>query len=160
MEINEEKLKGILGEHKKDTDTKIDGIKGHFDTVLKEHKKDTDAKIDAVLKEQREEYQRHLDVVVEDFTSQIKIIAETLSGQQEQLVALREITKQNTEAIQDIQTQVVAIREMVAKNTEDIEIMKVDIAFIKNGLKKKVDAEEFETLENRVAILEAARSAA
>ena len=126
-------------------------------------------KLKGILNEQREEYQRHLDVVVEDFKSQIKIIAETISGQQEQLVALREIAKQNTEAIQGIQTQVVAIREMVAKNTEDIqsmkiemtmmrkdaEIMKVDIAFIKNGLKKKVDIEEFETLENRVALLEA-----
>ncbi len=134
MEINEEKLKGILKEHKEDTDAKIDGIKGHFDAVLKEHKKDTDVKIDSVLKEQRQEYQNHLDIMVEDFTSQIKLLAESVSGIQEQLIALR---------------------EMVAKNTEDIEIMKIDIAFIKNGMKKKVDVEEFEALETRVAILEA-----
>lgn len=72
--------------------------------------------------------------MVEDFTSQIKLLAESVSGIQEQLIALR---------------------EMVAKNTEDIEIIKADTAFIKNGLKKKVDAEEFEILERRVAILEA-----
>ena len=119
MEINEEKLKGILKEHKEDTDAKIDGIKGHFDTVLKE---------------QEEKYQRYLGVVAEDFSSQIKLLAESVSGIQEQLIALR---------------------EMVAKNTKDIEIMKIDIAFIKNGMKKKVDTEEFEALETRVAILEA-----
>ncbi len=38
---------------------------------------------------------------------------------------------------------------------EDIEIMKIDIAFIKSGLKQKVDVEEFNVLEKRVAILEA-----
>ena len=44
---------------------------------------------------------------------------------------------------------------MIVSIKEDVEMMKVDIAFIKGGLKKKVDAEEFETLENRVALLEA-----
>jgi ATP-dependent protease ClpP protease subunit len=63
-------------------------------------------KLKKVLEEQRKEYQRHLDVVAEDFKSQIKILAETTGGIQEQLIA---------------------IREMVAKNTEDIEIIKMDI---------------------------------
>jgi len=125
-------------------------------------------KLKEVLKEQREEYQRHLDVVVEDFKSQIQLISETLSGQQEQLIAIREITKQNVEAITNLQTQVSAIREMVAKNTEDIEIiktemiamkkdieiMKADISTIKYELRRKVSWDEFEALEKRVLLLE------
>jgi ribosomal protein S9 len=90
-------------------------------------------KLKKILEEQRKEYQRHLDVVAEDFKSQIKILAETAGGIQEQLIA---------------------IREMVAKNTEDIEIIKMDIQFIKQELKHKVDRDEFEALEKRVLILE------
>jgi ribosomal protein S9 len=90
-------------------------------------------KLKKVLEEQRKEYQRHLDVVAEDFKSQIKILAKTTGGIQEQLIA---------------------IREMVAKNTEDIEIIKMDIQFIKQELKHKVDRDEFEALEKRVLILE------
>lgn len=111
-------------------------------------------KLKEILKGQREEYQRHLDVIVENFKSQIQLIAETLTSQQEQLIAIREITKQNTEAITNLQTQVVAIREMVANNTEDIEIIKMDIQFIKQELKHKVDRDEFEALEKRVLMLE------
>jgi len=132
-------------------------------------------KLKEILKEQREEYQRYLDVVVEDFKSQIQLISETLAGQQEQLIAIREITKQNVEAITDLQAQVLAIREMVAKNTEDIErlkiemiamkkdmiamkkdieIMKADISTIKYELRRKVTWDEFEALEKRVLILE------
>jgi hypothetical protein len=91
-------------------------------------------KLKEILKEQREEYQRYSSIVIEEFTSQIKLLAESVSG---------------------IQKQLIALREMVSKNTKNIEIMKIDIAFIKNGLKKKIDIEEFEALERRIAILEA-----
>lgn len=77
---------------------------------------------------------RHIDVLKEDFDSNLKLLAESVSGIQQQLVALR---------------------EMVVKNTEDIEVIKINIEVIKNSLKKKVDLEEFETLERRVAVLEA-----
>lgn len=53
--------------------------------------------------------------------------------------------------------QLVSLREMVAKNTEDIEVIKLEITFIKNILKRKVDMDEFESLEKRVAILERRR---
>lgn len=86
-----------------------------------------------ILKEQREEFQRYLSVVSESSQLQVKLIAESLSGIQEQLVG---------------------IREMVAKNTEDIEIMKSDIGFIKGSLKKKVDYDEFIALERRMTLME------
>jgi len=75
-----------------------------------------------ILKSQREEYQRYLGV-----------LAESLTGTQEQLVALR---------------------EMVAKNTEDIEIMRMDLHIIKDDLIEKISREEFKIIEKRVDLLE------
>ena len=91
-------------------------------------------KIEKILVDQRKEYQHYLGVLTENFESQIKLVAESISGIQEQLIA---------------------IRDMVAKNTKDIEIIKMDISIIKSDLKEKVDRDEFEALGKRVAILEA-----
>lgn len=97
-------------------------------------------KLKEILKEQRKEYQDYLGVVTEDFQPQVKLVAESVSG---------------------IQTQLIAIREMVAKNTEDIEAMKIemmamkeDISFIKFELKRRPSLDEFEALEKRVMFLE------
>ena len=57
-----------------------------------------------VLTEQREDYQRYLGVLVENFESQVKIVAESVSG---------------------IQDQLITIRDMVVKNTENIGIIKI-----------------------------------
>ena len=96
--------------------------------------------IKGILKEQTEEIERHIDVLKEDFDQKLGLVAESVSGIQEQLIA---------------------IKEMVVKNTEDLEIMKGDMMVVKSdtqtikqGLKRKVDLEEFETLERRVAVLE------
>ena len=70
----------------------------------------------------------------DNFSSQVKLVAESLSG---------------------IQNQLVAIREMVAKNTGDIEMMKMDLHLIKHDLKRKVGYDEFAILERRVVMLEA-----
>lgn len=90
-------------------------------------------KLKEVLKKQREEYQRYLGVLAENFESQVKLIAESVSGIQEQLIA---------------------IRDMVAKNTEDIEMIKMDMSIIKSDLKEKVDRDEFIALERRLFLLE------
>ena len=90
-------------------------------------------KLKEILKRQRDEYQRYLGVLAENFESQIKLIAESLYGVQEQLIA---------------------IRDMVAKNTEDIEVIKMDISIIRNDLKDKVDRDEFVALEKRLHLLE------
>lgn len=89
--------------------------------------------IKKILKEQREEYQRYLKILAEDFNSKLKVIGEGISGILESLKS---------------------IQEMVAKNSEDIEIMKMDISFIKNELKTKVDQDQFAALEKRVIFLE------
>jgi len=89
--------------------------------------------IKTLLKEQTEEIKRHMDVLGEDFDNKTGLLVESVSGIQEQLVALK---------------------EMVAKNTEDIEVIKSDAQIIKQSLKRKVDLEEFEALEKRIVALE------
>ncbi|OGE80689.1 MAG: hypothetical protein A2826_01130 [Candidatus Doudnabacteria bacterium RIFCSPHIGHO2_01_FULL_43_23] len=92
-----------------------------------------DNNLKIILAEQRQEYQRYLGVVVEDFNTNVKFIAESTS---------------------DLQKQLTILREMVVKNTEDLGVIKMDIGLIKGGLKRKVDLEEFEVLEKRVGLLE------
>ena len=111
-------------------------------------------KLKEILKEQRKEFQVYIGAISEDFKSEVKLVAEALTGQQEQLSAIKDMVAKNTEAIADLQIQVSAIREMVAKNTKDIETIKIDIQFIKQDLKQKVDRDEFNFLEKRVLALE------
>ncbi|MBI5913168.1 hypothetical protein HY839_01865 [Candidatus Azambacteria bacterium] len=77
----------------------------------------TEKKLQAILIKGRKEFQRYVGALGNNFSSQVKLVAESLSG---------------------IQNQLVAIREMVAKNTEDIETMKRDLHLIKHDLKRKV----------------------
>lgn len=114
-----------------------------------------------ILKEQRKEYQRYIGALEEDFESQTKLIAESVAGIQNQLIALRDIVVKNTEDIEIIRNMVVKntediemIRDMVAKNTEDIEMIRMDIGIIKNDLKEKVSRDEFVALEKRLYLLE------
>ncbi|MBM3710545.1 MAG: hypothetical protein FJW61_09015 [Actinobacteria bacterium] len=79
-----------------------------------------------LLKEQTEEINRHSSILLEEFQSQLKIVAEVQVEHSRKLDALI---------------------EMVANNTENIEM-------IKSMLRRKVDIEEFEALEKRVMILE------
>lgn len=102
--------------------------------IFGEQREEFQKHVDKTMGEQREEFQRYLGILKEDFDSKVTLIAE-------QYTSIKETLASHT--------------EMIGSTKEDIEIMKVDIAFIKGGLKKKVDAEEFEMLENRVALLEA-----
>jgi predicted nucleic acid-binding Zn-ribbon protein len=97
----------------------------------------TEQRLKKILQEQRLEYQRHLDVVAEDFDSNMKLLGESVSGVQEQLVA---------------------IRDMVARNTENIEVIKTTLEIMSHQLKRKVDMDEFEALARRVLILERRRA--
>jgi len=107
-----------------------------------------------ILEEQREEFQRYIGTLSEDFQSQVKLIAESLSGLQKQLLAIREMVAKNTEDIERLKIELIAMRSDITETKKDIEIMKSDIQFIKQGFKRKVDLDEFEALEKRVLILE------
>lgn len=103
--------------------------------------------LNKVLKEQREEYQRYLGVLAEDFGSQVGLVVEQYDGIKNDIV--------------DIKTDIMGIKQTLDSHTEmigsiatDVEIIKSDAEFIKNSLKKKVDVDEFAFLEKRVALLE------
>ena len=89
--------------------------------------------IKKILTEQRKDYQHYLGTFTESFESQVKLIAESVSG---------------------IQDQLIAIRDMVTKNTEDIEMIKINMGIIKSDLKEKVDRDEFAAFEKRLYLLE------
>jgi chromosome segregation ATPase len=110
-------------------------------------KSKTSIDIAKILKEQREEYQRYLGMAVEDFGSQIKVVAETLTGIMATLVKMQG-------QIATMQEQIASLYEMVAKNTEDIEMIKMEVQLMRRDLKQKADRDEVLLLENRVAKLE------
>ncbi len=83
--------------------------------------------VDAQMVKQREEFQHFAGIVKEDFESKLLLIGE----------------------------QYGTIKEIMGALAEDMQIVKTDIEFIKGSLRKKVDYDEFQALEKRVAMLEA-----
>lgn len=86
-----------------------------------------------LLTDQTEEIKRHEKILLEEFQSQLKIVAEVQIEQGKKL-------DNNSRKLD-------ALLEMIANSTENIEL-------IKSMLKRKVDIEEFEALTKRVMILE------
>lgn len=73
-----------------------------------------------------------IGTMIEDFTSQVKLVAEQTS-------------------------RIPHIEKKVNKIEEDMKIIKMDMELVKYGFKKKVDVDEFAALEHRVALLESRR---
>jgi hypothetical protein len=92
-----------------------------------------DKKLKHILKEQNQDFKRHVSTQAEDFHSQVKLIGVQYSSIKETL---------------DSHT------EMIVSLKEDMDIVKTDMEFVKNSLKRKVDIEEFSVLEKRVSALE------
>ena len=103
--------------------------------------------LDECFDEQEDKFQRHMGVLTENFESQTKLIAESISGIQQQLVAIKEMVANNTKDIQEMKVEIFSMKK-------DMEIMKSDINIIKHSVKRKVDLDEFEALEKRVIFLE------
>ena len=94
--------------------------------------------IERILERQSEEiekkFQRHTGILLEQFEDQVKVVAEGF--------------EMFSDKIGRVETRLSGVEI-------NIEIIKTDTEFIKNGLKKKIDLEEFAALERRVALLEA-----
>jgi len=115
------------------------------------------------------EVKRYLGILAEDFESKVKAIAEqyldikndikkmkkTLDLHSRLLDSHSRLLESHSRILDSHSRILNSHTEMIASIQETLEIMKVDIQFIKSGLKKKVDLEEFQTLEKRVALLEA-----
>jgi chromosome segregation ATPase len=105
-------------------------------------------KLENILNNQREEYQRYLGIVAEDFKSQVKTVAEGVE------ILSDKIDRVETR-LDGVETRLDGVETRLDGVETNTEIIKTDIEFIKNNLKKKVDLEEFEALEKRVSFLEA-----
>lgn len=89
--------------------------------------------LQTLLNDQTKELERHQKMLLEEFDSRLKIVAE--------------VQVEHTKKFEIIARKLDAIMEMTAMSTEQIEL-------IKSMLKRKVDLEEYEKLEKRVSVLE------
>jgi len=109
-------------------------------------------KTNSSIKEQR------FGVVLEDIDSKLDLVVEGHKGLDKKIDKvdkdLKDFRNEVDYKFKAVQETLKDHTEMIAKNAENIEIIKSDIEFIKNSLRKKVDLEEFETLEKRVLLLE------
>lgn len=160
MEINEKKLVQILKEQRMEFQQYVDGkfkiVDKRFEQADKRLEQ-VDRRLDQADKKLELDdgkFQRYLGVVAEDFASKFKLLAESISGVQEQLIVLRDMVAKNTEDITDLRLQMADLRRMVAQNTKDIRVIKEDVKIIKGDLKRTVDRDEFISLEKRVLLLE------
>lgn len=104
---------------------------------------ETDVK--QLLEEQRktfaEDVKGYIGVLVEDFDSKIKLISE-------QYKSVMEVLKEHIRQIEEMKTQ---IMEINVRLTE----MNIRLGHVEDNLRRKIDFEDFERLEKRVALLEA-----
>ena len=100
------------------------------------------------------ETRHHIGILVEGLRSEIQIVAEGVSGLQEQLIALRELVAKNTADIEQMKVDLLAVRmEMEAIRLEQ-EMMRSELSIIRNDLKAKAGRDELAVLEARVTMLE------
>ena len=101
--------------------------------------------IKQLLEEQRkifsEDMRGYIGVLVEDFDSKIELIAEQHKSIME---VLREHTRQITE-----------IKEQIMQMNVKISEINIRLGHVEDNLRRKIDYEDFEKLEKRVALLEA-----
>ena len=128
----------------------------HFGVILE----NIDSKVD-LLVEGHKTLDKKIDRVdenLEDFRQEtnykFKVVQETLNSHSKILDSHSKTLNSHTQILNSHTQTLNSHTQMIAKNSEDLEIIKSDIEFIKNALKKKVDAEEFESLEKRVLLLE------
>lgn len=114
--------------------------KEELQKILNQQTKELKQDYNQQTKELKKDYGRQGKFLLEEFDKKTRIIAEV---QVEHTKKFDEHGRKLDEHGRKLD----AIMEMVAKNTVDIDI-------IKGMLRKKVDMEEFETLEKRVSLLE------
>ena len=84
-----------------------------------------------------------MGTVVEDFSSQLKLVAENVSGLHDK--------------VDNLEVKVDKIGADLEIVKMDVEVIKMDIEDIKHDLKNKISRDEFAILERRVALLESRR---
>ena len=102
-----------------------------------------------------DDVKRYIGAVSEEFRGHVKAVAEQYSDIKRTLDSHTEILNSHTKTLDSHGRILHSHAEMIGKLMEDTAIIKSNIEFIKGGLKKKVDYDEFMSLERRLALLEA-----
>lgn len=98
-------------------------------------------------KKDLQEFGNGLGVLIEKVHDDVKLIAEQYGDVKKTLDVHTKILQDHTEMIGKIAIELNMVKD-------DIGVMKEDISVIKHDLKRKVDYDEFASLERRVAHLE------
>ena len=101
-----------------------------------------------------EEVKRFIGAVTEDFTEKVEAIGEQFSTLNRKIDKNTEKIDRIAEKITKNTKKIVRNAEKIDKNTEMIAKVAEDVTDIKEGLRNKVDYEEFESLKKRVVELE------
>ena len=104
-----------------------------METDTKKLLEDQENRIGARIQTFTEEIKGYIGVLVEDFDKKIELIAE-------QHKSIMEVLREHTRQIEEIKTQIME--------------MNIRLGHIEDQLRRKVDYEDFEKLEKRVALLE------
>jgi len=83
---------------------------------------------------------RQLGVLMEHTDHKVGVIAEQYGDIKSDISGIKKTLDNHT--------------EMIGKLTVDLEMIKSDVELIKQGIRRKVDIDEFGALERRVALLE------
>ena len=104
------------------------------DVDIKKLLEEQQIKTEKRIGEFKDEIKGYIGVLVEDFDKKIELIAE-------QHKSIMEVLREHTRQIEDMKTQIME--------------MNIRLGHIEEQLRRKIDYEDFEKLEKRVALLEA-----
>ena len=97
---------------------------------------------------------RGLGVMMEHVDGKLTLVSEILGVHTKALDSHTKMLEAQAQLLEKHSQKLDIHTEMIGNVATDITVIKSDIEFIKHGLKKKVDIDEFATLERRVAVLE------
>ena len=127
-------------------------------------KKDIEALLKSQTNKITNEIKGHMSALGEEYQGRMEAVAEQVGGIKEDITQIKDTLDSHTKLLN---THTVILNshtetlnshtETIGSIKEDIEVIKSDISTIKLDLKKKVDYDEFATLEKRVARLESKR---
>ncbi len=92
--------------------------------------------------------------MIEELSSDMKIVKATLVSHTETLKSHTETLKSHTETLKSHTEMIGQNAEAISKVAIDVDIIKTNVEFVKEGMKKKVDYDEFLALERRMSVLE------
>ena len=100
------------------------------------------------------EVTKRMSSVIEGFQSELSGVAELVTDNKDRLDNLTEKVDENIKTLKRVEQLASDNRDLIEDNRDSIDDLKIGQKEIKHELKRKVDRDEFESLEKRVIKLE------